>query len=73
MQDVTNTFSLPSFAVCMIFLSSLTLYKTTSFLTRSVQPSFSIIPTTTFQIFPGNSDLLSEVFKSQAKQTYDPV
>ena len=46
------------FAVCRIFISSLTVYNASSFLTRSVQFIFSI---TTFQKFPGVSDLLSEV------------
>jgi len=37
MEDVTNPVSLTLFTVCRIFLSSLTLYNTSSFLTRSVQ------------------------------------
>jgi len=39
-HDVTNPDSLPSFIVCMVFLSSLPLCNTSSFLTWSVQLIF---------------------------------
>jgi hypothetical protein len=42
MPDVTNPDKLPSFHVCMMFLTSLSLCGT-SFLTRSVQAIFSIL------------------------------
>jgi len=52
------------FTVCTILVSPLTIYNISSFLTRLVQlmsPSFS----STFQNFPGISDLLSELSNSQ--------
>ena len=42
-QDVTNSVSLSSFIVCSIFLSSLSLCNTSSFLTCSVEMVFSIL------------------------------
>jgi hypothetical protein len=65
MQDVINPVSFSWFVVCRMFLSSFTLRITPSFLTRSVQLIFSDLSSTTFQIFPGISNLLSEVFKFQ--------
>jgi len=65
MQDVTNPVSLSSFVVCRMVLSSFTLCITPSFLTRSVQLIFSDLSSTTFQIFPGISNLLSEMLKFQ--------
>ena len=50
---------------CRIFLCSLTLSNTSSFLTWSVQLIFSILLNTTFQNFPGVSDLLPETSKFQ--------
>jgi hypothetical protein len=47
-----------------MFLSPLTLCNT-PFLTRSVQLTLSILPSTTFQTFPGISDLPSELSKFQ--------
>jgi hypothetical protein len=41
MQNLTSPFSLPSFNVCRMFLSSLTLCNTSSLSTRSVQLIFS--------------------------------
>jgi hypothetical protein len=51
------------FFVWRIFLSSLTFYNTSSFLTRSVQLIFSILLQHYFKNFPGISDLFSEVSK----------
>jgi hypothetical protein len=52
------------FVVLRIFLSSLTLFNTSSFITRSVQLIFSYF-SRTLQNFRGISDLLAEVFNSQ--------
>jgi hypothetical protein len=57
------------FIVCTIFLSSLTLCNTSSFLTRSVQP---ISSSTTFQNCPGISDLLSAMSQFQYRSQLRP-
>jgi hypothetical protein len=69
MQDVTNSVSFSSFVVCRMFLSSFTIRITPSFLTRSVQLIFFDLSSTTFQSFPGISNLLSEVFKFHHQTT----
>jgi hypothetical protein len=61
-QNVTNPVSLPFIISCRIFLCSLTVSNTFSFLTWSIQLIFSSIK---FQNFPGISDLPPEVSKCQ--------
>jgi hypothetical protein len=51
--------------VCRMFLSSLSFCHTFSFFTWSVQLIFPSFSRTTFQNFPGISDLLSEGFNFQ--------
>jgi hypothetical protein len=58
---------------CTIFLCTLTLISTTSFLTWSVQMIFSpAFSSTTFQNFLGVSDLLPEASKFQHHKSYAP-
>ena len=62
MQDVINPVSLPFLYFWRLFLSSLSLSNTSTFLTWSVQLIFS---STTFENFPCIFNLLSEVSESQ--------
>jgi hypothetical protein len=64
-QGMTNTVSLPSFMVLMTFLSYLTPFNTSSFLTCSLQLICASCANTTFQNVPVISDLLSKVSSFQ--------